>query len=84
MLVNCGNGDSELKDKQLKMRHDTFTNRAVELVGFFHNDASKDKCVALSEEVADCIVIALKELAAVAPKKRPEFVSNIPNDFEKY
>lgn len=82
MLVNCGNGDSALKDKQLKMRHDTFTNRAVELVDFFHNSASNR--VALSEEIADCIVIALKELAAVAPKKRPEFVSNIPNDFEKY
>jgi len=67
------------------LNEETFSNRQKELFSFF-KDHSRNP-TEMTKEIGDSIVLALKELAAVAPKKKPKIdtdASDFPKNLEKY
>lgn len=75
--------ETRLEPNLLRMKQSTFDNQEVELYHFFKERSSVR--VELTEDTANRIVFALKELAAVVPPKQPLVsTSAVPKDMEKY
>jgi len=74
-----------LSAKQFDVNEETFSNKEKELISFF-KDHSRNP-IEITKEMSDSIVFALKELAAVVPKKKPQLdagSSDFPKHLEKY